>query len=96
MQDLYDHSAQSKQTQCRANKQHPEPYFEYDPNPEALNKRKIVVHSPKKEPDAIVVHKLSFVVNFTFLSVGLYFLAKLLFLLYNAGDSVECLLQYPV
>lgn len=93
---MYDHSGRSKQTRCRSNKQPSDPYFEYDPNPQILNERKVMIQSPKKEPDAVVVHKLCFMINFSFTTIGLYFLAKLLFLLYNAGDSVECFLNYPV
>ncbi len=95
MPEMYDHSGQSKQTQWGVNKPPCEPYFEYDPNPEILNQRKEMFKIPKKDPDAVVIHKFCLVINLTFLIMGLYFLAKLLFLLYNMGDSVECFLNYP-
>ncbi len=47
----------------------------------------------KQEHDAFIIHKLSASGRYMLLSAGTYFLAKLLFLLYNAGEITTLLIH---
>ena len=46
----------------------------------------------KPDHDACVLHKLGGAANYLFLSLGTYFLVKLLFLVYNTGDTINVII----
>lgn len=91
MSNWYDRSYMSKKIDSRSIKPYSEPYSEYDPNPKNLNQWNDMTQ--KKEPDAIVRHCLSPSFAFFIVCMGIYFLAKLIFLIYNDGNVINIVLN---
>lgn len=93
MPHWYDHSHISKKIDCRANKQHSDAYFEYEDNP--INLKDDEMKNEDEYIKKVVIFPWWF--NFTILVMGTYFLAKLIFLIYNDGSIVNIILNgYPL
>ena len=82
----YNHKPNTKKIKQRPIKQHSDPYCEHDPDLNLWPDENI-------DPNyRYIRHLIPKSVYFAFISIGIYFIAKLIFLFYNAGDAINVIL----